>query len=66
VHIPLRRPQVGVPGELLNIPCRRAPHREMRTERVPKNVTASVREFRRARRVIDVVADDLLTLVLKR
>ena len=48
VHVPLRRRQVLMPGQLLNRPRRRAPHRQVRTERVPQDVNA--RASRCARR----------------
>jgi hypothetical protein len=42
VHVALRRRQVRVSSELLDGPCRRALHRQVRTERVPKDVHALV------------------------
>ena len=42
VHVALRRRQVRMSGELLNRSCRRALHRQVRTERVPQDVDALV------------------------
>jgi len=38
VHVPLRRPEILMAGEFLNRPSRSAAHREVRTERVPKDM----------------------------
>jgi hypothetical protein len=40
VHVPQRRRQVRVRGQFLEGPRRRAVHRQVRTERVPKDVHA--------------------------
>ena len=44
VHVALRRREVGVPGQLLNRPRRRAPHRQMRTERVTQPMRTVARQ----------------------
>lgn len=46
VHVALRHRQILVPGELLNRARRCAPHRQMRAERVPKDVHAAARACR--------------------
>ena len=46
VHVPLRRGEIHMPGELLNRSRRRPTHREMRTERVPQSMHAALRELR--------------------
>jgi hypothetical protein len=38
VHVPLRGRQVLMAGKLLNRASRRAPHRQVRPERVPQDV----------------------------
>jgi len=43
VHVPLRRREILMTGELLDCPRRRATHRQMRTERVPQDVNAWLR-----------------------
>jgi len=45
VHVPLRRGEIAVARQLLNRRYGRAPHRQMRTERVPQNVRPRVRRF---------------------
>ncbi|HMF99477.1 MAG TPA: hypothetical protein VKE96_34490 [Vicinamibacterales bacterium] len=60
MHVPLRRLEIGVTGEFLNRPRRRASHREMRTERVPQNVNPAVLEPSSPCGVIDVITDVLL------
>ena len=49
VDVGLRRAQVLVPGELLNRARRRAPHRQMRAERVTQDVHAYLPETRSPR-----------------
>ena len=48
MHVPLRHAELAVSGELLDGPCRRATHRQVRTECVAKDVDAvpHVRVFR--------------------
>ena len=38
VHVALSRREILVPGQFLNGPRRRPPHRQVRTEGVPENV----------------------------
>ena len=40
MHVPLRRDEIGVPRELLDRGGRRAPHGEVRAERVSQQVNA--------------------------
>ena len=54
MHVPLRRRQIPMAGRLLNRPCRRAAHRQMRTERVTEHVRSVVEEARFLRRSSDV------------
>ena len=42
VHVPLRRAEVHVPGELLDRPRRGAAHRQVRTERVTQRMDADI------------------------
>jgi hypothetical protein len=63
VHVPLRRGDVGVAGQLLNRPRRRAAHREMRTERVPKPVRPAALEPRAPRGSYDAGRRTLTTPV---
>jgi hypothetical protein len=42
VHVPLRRREVLMSGKFLDGPCRRPTHRQMRAERVSKDVDALV------------------------
>jgi hypothetical protein len=42
VHVPLRRCQVAMSGNLLNCSCRGTAHRQMRTERVAQDVNADI------------------------
>jgi hypothetical protein len=60
VHVPLRRDQILMPGELLNRPRRRAPHREMRAERVPQSMHTARAERGALCRACDVVRDHVL------
>jgi len=46
VHVPLRRGQVLMPGQLLDRPRRRATHRQVRTERVTDHVRPVVEHAR--------------------
>jgi hypothetical protein len=46
VHVPLRRREIHVAGEILNRSRRRTAHREVRTERVPQSMHAALRELR--------------------
>ena len=59
VHVPLCRSQIGVSSQLLNCPRWRPTHRQMRTERVAKNVNPAMVQLRRLRRMVNVVSDDL-------
>jgi hypothetical protein len=54
VHVPARRGEIHVTGELLNRSCRRAAHREARTERVPQSMYAALRELRSSNGPSDV------------
>ena len=45
VHVPLRRHQIAVSGQLLNGFSRCPPHRQVRTERVPQHVHADMAHF---------------------
>ena len=44
VHVALSHRQILVPRQLLNRPCWRATHRQMRTERVPQDMHPIVRQ----------------------
>jgi hypothetical protein len=61
VHVPLRRGEIHVTGELLNRSCRRPAHREVRTERVPQSMYAALRELRSSNGPSDVVLNDFLS-----
>jgi hypothetical protein len=60
VHVPLRRRQVLMSGELLDGPCRRATHRQMRTERVAKTMAAADVQMHSG-----IFANEFVGLVLK-
>jgi len=42
VHVPLRRREILMSGQFLNRSCRRAAHRQMRTERVPEHMRSVI------------------------
>jgi hypothetical protein len=46
VHVPLRRGEIHVTGELLNGSRRRAARREVRTERVPQSMYVALLKLR--------------------
>jgi hypothetical protein len=46
MHVPLRRAQLVVADQFLNGAHRRAPHRQMRTERLTEYVDADVPQIR--------------------
>ena len=52
--------EILMAGEFLNRPRRRAPHRQVRTERVPERCARRCCAVRAPRRPSDVVLDDLL------
>ena len=60
MHVPLRRHQILMAGELLDRSCRGAAHREVRTERVPQSMYAALAELRASHRSSNVILDDLL------
>jgi len=45
--------------ELLNRPRRRSTHRQMRTERMAKTVSAALPDARASRRALNVMLDDV-------
>jgi hypothetical protein len=55
MHIPLRRDEVLMPGELLNGPRRRPAHREMGTERVTKSMDSVLIDLRTPGRPFDMM-----------
>jgi hypothetical protein len=57
MHVPLRRSDVSMTGQLLDCSGRSAPHCEMRAEGVPKNVNPTSRQVRRPSCVIHMVSD---------
>jgi hypothetical protein len=59
VHVPLRRREILVAGELLNGSGRRAAHRQMRTERVPQPMHTALRYLRPSRHPFNMVLDDV-------
>ena len=60
MHVPLRRRQILMPRQLLNGPRRRAPHRQVRTERVSQDVHAWLRRSRARRDAPHQSLHDLL------
>ena len=56
MHVPLRCREIHVPGQILNRARWRAPHGEMRTERVPQSVHARF-HIRPTRRPLHVILD---------
>ena len=59
VHVPLRRDQILVAGKLLDRPCRRPPHRQMRAERMSQAVYTAFAEPRTPSRPFNVMLDDI-------
>ena len=55
VHVALRRDQILVAGQLLDRPCRRPPHRQMRAERMAQAMHPALGEPRPSRRPFHVV-----------
>jgi hypothetical protein len=58
VHVALRHAQFPVSSELLNRSRRCAAHRQVRTERVPQNVHAILRQLHSTRRAQQAVTDE--------
>jgi hypothetical protein len=59
VHVPLRRREILMPRELLNRAAWRAPHREMRTERVAQSMHTALRDLRASCRAFDMMLHDV-------
>ena len=59
VHVPLRRRQIAMSGELLDSPRRRATHRQVRTEGVTEYVNTSALEIRHPRGAAHMIRNDL-------
>jgi hypothetical protein len=59
MHVPLRRRQILMSGELLYRSRRCASHGQMRTERVPQPMHAALRDFSSTRHPLDVMLHDV-------
>ena len=60
MHVPLRHAELAVSGELLDRPCRRTSHRQMRTERVSQSMRTACRKTSRPSGLPHVLTDDVL------